>query len=124
MSASNPRYYKWYPTEETDLGIMPFEGDWTVDDRITALDVASGTQRIFFYGTDYETGEKGFGRTVSKKIGNRVRNVFCVGGLVFAPAYIEGGGQQVQVPVWFMYYGDGVCTVKLPNGEQPEPVEV
>ena len=34
MSASNPRYYKWYPTEETDLGTMPFEGDFTTSDRI------------------------------------------------------------------------------------------
>ena len=84
MSAANPRYYKWYPTEETDLGTMPFEGDWTVNDKITTLDVASGVQRIFLYGTDYETGEKGFGRTVQKKIGNRLRSVFCVGGLIFA----------------------------------------
>lgn len=35
MSAANPRYYKWYPTEVTDLGSMPFEGDWTVNDRIS-----------------------------------------------------------------------------------------
>jgi len=34
MSAENPRWYKWYPTEETDLGTMPFEGDWTTDDRV------------------------------------------------------------------------------------------
>ena len=124
MSAANPRYYKWYPTEKTDLGTMPFEGDWTQDDTITTLNVVSGMQINFFYGTDYETGEKGFGRTVSKKVGNRVRNVFVVGGLIFTPAYIEIDGQQVQVPVWFRYCGDGVCTVKLPNGEQPEPVEV
>jgi len=29
----------------------------------------------------------------------------------------------VNYPVWFIYCGDGVCTVKLPNGEQPEPYE-
>lgn len=34
MSAANPRYYKYYPQEVIDLGTMPFEGDFTVDDRI------------------------------------------------------------------------------------------
>lgn len=29
MSTANPRWYKWYPTEETDLGEVPFEGDWS-----------------------------------------------------------------------------------------------
>lgn len=38
MSASNPRWYKWYPTEVTDLGTMPFEGDFTTDDRIIQID--------------------------------------------------------------------------------------
>ena len=32
--------------------------------------------------------------------------------------------EEIQMPVWFIYHGDGVCAVKLPNGEQPEPVEV
>lgn len=34
MSAENPRYYKYYPQEEMDLGTMPFEGDFTASDRI------------------------------------------------------------------------------------------
>lgn len=75
------------------------------------------------YGKDYETEEYGFGRIVTKKVGHRMIQVFCVGGLIFAPAYIEIDGQQVQVPVWFSYCGDGVCTVKVPEGEI-EPVEV
>ena len=41
MSASNPRYYKWYPTISCDLGTMPFEGDFTTDDKIVVSD-ASG----------------------------------------------------------------------------------
>lgn len=51
MSAENPRWYKWYPTEETDLGAMPFEGDFTVDDRIVAQDT-SGIARFFSYNSN------------------------------------------------------------------------
>ena len=39
--SDTPRYYKWYPTISCDLGTMPFEGDFTTDDKIVVSD-ASG----------------------------------------------------------------------------------
>jgi hypothetical protein len=119
MSAANPRYYKWYPTEETDLGTMPFEGDFTVNDRIVQMD-ATGMQKIYVSNA---TGTE-FGRYVNKKVGNRIKQVWepgvTVGPVTMINPYTQ---EEVQAPVWFIYCGDGVCTVKLPNGEQPEPVE-
>ena len=65
-----------------------------------------------------------FGRFVTKKVGNRVKTVWepgvTVGPVTMINPYTQ---EEVQAPVWFVYCGDGVCTVKLPNGEQPEPVE-
>lgn len=113
MSAENPRYYKWYPTEETDLGTMPFEGDWTVNDRIAQMD---STGILTIYRSNAAGTE--FGRDVKQKVGNRVKSVW-VPGVKVGPVTSEG----TPMPVWFIYCGDGVCTVKLPNGEQPEPVE-
>lgn len=69
MSASNPRYYKWYPTEETDLGTMPFEGDFTTNDRIVQTNSNGTTQTIYVSNA---TGTE-FGRTVTKKVGNRMK---------------------------------------------------
>lgn len=112
--SDTPRYYRWYPTVSCDLGTMPFEGDWTLSDRIIQT-TADGLQVVFYpnaSGTE-------FGRTVSKKVGNRIRQVWEPGVTVY-PTEISG----VAYPVWFAYCGDGVCTVKLPAGEQPEPVEV
>lgn len=64
-----------------------------------------------------------FGRTVMKKVGNRMKPVWepgvTVGPVTMINPYTQ---EEVQAPVWFCYCGDGVCTVKLPNGEQPEPV--
>lgn len=34
MSVANPRYYKFTPSEDMDLGNNPVSGDFTVDDRI------------------------------------------------------------------------------------------
>lgn len=68
MSAENPRYYKWYPTEVTDLGTMPFEGDFTTNDRIVQMNV-EGIQIVYFSNA---TGTE-FGRSVAKKVGNRIR---------------------------------------------------
>lgn len=68
MSAANPRYYKWYPTVSCDLGTMPFEGDFTTNDRIVQYDSA-GMQIIYVSnaaGTE-------FGRTVAMKVGNRMK---------------------------------------------------
>lgn len=113
MSAANPRYYKWYPTEETDLGTMPFEGDFTTDDRI----VQNGSDGIARIYTCNAAGTE-FGRYVNKKVGPRIKQVWEPGVKV-GPFTYEG----TPMPVWFIYYGDGVCTVKLPNGDQPEPVE-
>ena len=111
--SDTPRYYKWYPTVSCDLGIMPFEGDWTINDCIVQTNV-DGMQNIFFYNAPTEE----FGRVVSKKVGNRIKQVWEPGVTVY-PMEISG----VAYPIWFMYYGDGVCTVKLPAGEQPEPYE-
>ena len=62
MSATNPRYYKWYPTEVTDLGTMPFEGDFTTADRI-AQTSSEGIQVVWYCNT---AGTE-FGRTVATK---------------------------------------------------------
>lgn len=120
MSAANPRYYKWYPTEETDLGSMPFEGDFTINDRIVQTD-ASGIQKIY---DSNATGTE-FGRFVQERDARgRIRQVWQAGVTVGPVTVIDPTTQEeVQAPVWFIYCGDGVCTVKLPNGEQPEPVE-
>lgn len=118
MSAT-PRYYKWYPTEACSLGTMPFEGDFTTNDKIVAQD-AEGIHIIYCSNA---SGTE-FGRFVTKMVGRRLQQVWQAGVDIPEPHYVEVDGQQVQVPVWFMYYGDGVCVVKLPNGEQPEPVEV
>ena len=114
MSAENPRWYKYYPQEEIDLGTMPFEGDFTTDDRI----IQNNSVGIATIYTCNATGTE-FGRTVAKKVGPRIQRVWEPGVKV-GPVTYEG----TPMPVWFCYHGDGVCTVKLPNGEQPEPVEV
>lgn len=118
MSAT-PRYYKWYPTEVTDLGTMPFEGDFTKDDRIMQMN-SDGIQIVYFSnaaGTE-------FGRLVSKRVNGRIRQVWEPGVTVGPVTIIDPTTQEeVQAPVWFSYCGDGVCVVKLPNGEQPEPYE-
>lgn len=118
MSAT-PRYYKWYPTEACSLGTMPFEGDFTTNDKI----VAQSAEGITIIYCSNASGTE-FGRFVMKKVGKRTQQVWQAGVDIPAPHYVEVDGQQVQVPVWFCYCGDGVCTVKLPNGEQPEPVEI
>lgn len=113
MSAANPRYYKYYPQEEIDLGTMPFEGDFTVNDKIVQPTV-DGFQTIYYSnaaGTE-------FGRTVARKVGHRIQQVWEPG-VTIGPVTYEG----TPMPVWFIYCGDGVCTVKLPNGDQPEPYD-
>ena len=65
--SETPRYYKWFPDKEYDLGTMPFEGDFTKNDRII-ITLSSGTQALYVCnnaGTE-------FGRYVNKKVGNRV----------------------------------------------------
>lgn len=107
MSAENPRHFKWYPTEEIDLGTMPFEGDFTINDRIVKVD-SDGMNIYYFYNSS--TNE--FGRTVTTKVNGRIKNVWTPG-VTVAPVEIGG----VNYPVWFLYCGDGVCSVKLPAGE-------
>lgn len=120
MSAENPRFYKYYPQEVMDLGTMPFEGDFTTNDRIVQKD-SSGIQIIYISNA---TGTE-FGRMVTKKVGNRLKQVWEPGVTIGPVTMINPDTQEeVQAPVWFIYCGDGVCTVKLPNGEQPEPVEI
>lgn len=121
MSASNPRYYKWYPTVSCDLGTMPFEGDFTTNDRIVQMNSA-GMQVIYISNA---SGTE-FGRLVAERDARgRIRQVWHAGVTVGPVTVIDPDTQEeVQAPVWFIYCGDGVCTVKLPNGEQPEPVEV
>lgn len=60
MSAENPRHFKWYPTEEIDLGTMPFEGDFTTSDRIVKMG-PDGIQIYYIYNSP--TNE--FGRYVA-----------------------------------------------------------
>lgn len=116
--SDTPRYYKWYPTVSCDLGTMPFEGDYTKNDRIQ---VPNESGIATFYISNAAGTE--FGRTVQVRVGGRIKSEWRAGVTIPDPVYVEVDGQQVQVPVWFCYYGDGVCTVKLPNGEQPEPYE-
>ena len=104
MSAENPRYFKWYPTEEIDLGTMPFEGDFTIYDRILAVDIA-GFTRIYLYNSN--TNE--FGRWVAQKVGPRIKQVWQAG-VTVAP--LEVGG--VNQPIWISYCGDGACALKVP----------
>ena len=68
MSAANPRYYKYYPQEVMDLGTMPFEGDFTTNDRIVQYD-AAGMQIVYMSNA---SGTE-FGRIVTMKVGNRVK---------------------------------------------------
>lgn len=104
MSAENPRYFKWYPTEETDLGTMPFEGDFTTADRIRATDSAG---YAIFYVYNSSTNE--FGRWVPTKVGPRIKNVWTPG-VTVGPMEIGG----VNYPIWIMYCGDGACALKVP----------
>ena len=118
MSAENPRYYKWYPTVSADLGTMPFEGDWTKDDEIIQKE-SNGLQTIYYYNSP----TKEFGRRVTKKVGNRMQQVWEPGVKVRPVTYVDPTTQEeIPMPVWFIYCGDGVCTVKVPEGEI-EPVE-
>jgi hypothetical protein len=99
---------------------MPFEGDFTTDDKIVQKDSA-GLNIIYVSNA---SGTE-FGRFVQKKVGNRIRQVWEPGVTVGPVTYVDPTTQEeIPMPVWFMYYGDGVCIAKLPNGEQPEPVEV
>lgn len=118
MSAANPRYYKYYPQEVIDLGTMPFEGDFTTDDRIVQMDSA-GLQKIYVSNA---SGTE-FGQFVKVKVGGRIKTVWKPGVTVGPVTVIDPTTQEeFQAPVWFIYCGDGVCAVKLPNGDQPEPV--
>jgi hypothetical protein len=119
MSAANPRYYKWYPTVSCDLGTMPFEGDFTTDDRIVQMG-STGIATIYISnaaGTE-------FGRYVTTKDARgRTIRVWTPGVTVGPVIYVDPTTQEeIPMPVWFVYCGDGVCTVKVPEGEI-EPVE-
>ena len=104
MSAKNPRYFKWYPPEEIDLGTMPFEGDFNIADWILTLD-STGFTKTYVYNSN--TNE--FGRYVTKKVGGRPRQVWQAG-VTVAPITYEG----TPMPVWIMYCGDGACALKVP----------
>ena len=104
MSEANPRYFKWYPPEEIDLGTMPFEGDFSVADRIYVM-TPNNLQNIYIYNSP--TNE--FGRYVTKKVGGRIKQVWQPG-VTVTP--LEEGG--VNYPVWILYCGDGACALKVP----------
>lgn len=115
------RWYRYYPQEEIDLGTMPFEGDWTADDRIVQVDGWTGTMKSWYYSPN----NNAFGRTVSVKINGRIRQQWQ-SGVKIAPKTITNPDDPEDVrvcPVWFGYAGDGLCVVKLPEGETIEPVE-
>jgi len=123
MSAENPRWYKWYPTEETDLGSNPIEGDFDVNDRFmvpSPFTQEDGSISWLWTPYFYSSAKSEWGRNVSKKVGPRIQQVFEAGVKIPAPIYTEIGGQQVQVPVYYAYMGDGVCALKVPNAELEE----
>lgn len=123
MSAENPRFYKWCQTVSCDLGTMPFEGDWTLSDRIYYSSPLSGGGWSWNYYYCNSSGTE-FGRSVKQKDSRgRIRDVWQAGVKIPEPHYEEIGGQQVQVPIYFCYCGDDVCVAKLPNGEEVELVE-
>ena len=98
---------------------MPFEGDFTKDDRI----VQTNSQGIQVVWMSNAAGTE-FGRTVHKKVGHKIITVWEPGVEVGPVTVIDPTTQEeVQAPVWFIYCGDGLCVVKLPNSETVEPVE-
>lgn len=110
--SDTPRYYKWFPDKEYDLGVYPFEGDWTPNDRIQVFNT-EGMALFYFPSTSGE-----WGRNVTKKVNGRTRTVFEPG-VTVAPVTVVNPNDPEDThpaPVWFIYYGDGVCTVKIPNG--------
>lgn len=67
----------------------------------------------------YNANTNEFGTYIKKKVGARIQTVWEAG-VTVGPHYTEIDGQQVQIPIWFKYCGDGVCAVKVPNGEVEE----
>ena len=67
MSAANPRFYKYYPQKVLDLGTMPFEGDFTSDDKIVQYDV-TGMQTIYYPNAT----KTEWGRVVPTKVGRKI----------------------------------------------------
>lgn len=79
-----------------------------------------GIQTIYYYNVN----TKEFGRNVMRKVGKRIQNIWTPGVTVGPVTMINPYTQEeVQAPVWFCYCGDGLCVVKLPEGETVEPVE-
>lgn len=59
------------------------------------------------------------------KVGKRIKQVWQAG-VKIGPHTITNPEDPTDVrvcPVWFGYAGDGLCVVKLPEGETVEPVE-
>ena len=112
--SDTPRYYKWVPSVSVDLGTMPFEGDWTINDRIQQ---SNGTTFTYWF---YNQNTNEFGRNVQVKVNGRVRTQFQPGVVIY-PMTLSATGEPI--PVWFSYYGDGVSTVKLPEGSVVEEYE-
>jgi hypothetical protein len=123
MSASNPRWYKWYPTEETDLGEVPFEGDWSSEDRIYQVGGQTESGDILWNIYYKHAAQLQWGRNVTTKVGGRIKNVWTPGVKCWPTTVVDASGEEVPAPVWIMYCGDGLCLVKLPEGEQVEPYE-
>lgn len=58
------------------------------------------------------------------KVGGRIKTVWKPGVTVRPVIYVDPTTQEeIPMPVWFRYCGDGLCVVKLPEGETVEPVE-
>lgn len=125
MSENNPKYWKFYPTEAwtwtTDDEI--FDGDYTrsMNDRIILTSAVDQTQTVYTRNAN----TLHWGRIVIKKVGGRPKQVWEDGISIAPGTFIDGEHQGEPVPVWLSLEGyiDGVVLVKLPNGEQPEPVE-
>lgn len=126
MSENAPKYWKFYPTESwtwtTDDQI--FEGDYisSMNDRIIIISAVDYTQTVFFRKSD----TLHWGRYVTKVIAGRPRQVWEDGISIAPGTFVDGEHAGEPVPVWLSLEGyiNGIVLVKLPNGEQPEPVEV
>lgn len=122
MSAENPRYYKFYPPTETTTyeGTLQdlIVGDYTVhsNDRIIVPDESGIYTTYFQHAT---TGV--IGRTVTTKVGGRIRQVWTPG-IIFKPIIYQETGEIA--PWWLSLCNDphGVVCLKIPDVEEVEEV--
>lgn len=98
MSVANPRFYKFTPSEDMDLGNNPVRGDFTVDDRIMQQN-SDGIFKQWICKNDLS----GWGRTVLKKVNGRTKQVW-EDGVQLTAGYVA----------YYQYCGDGVAVLNFP----------